>query len=261
MAANTQESVSTPSQWESVTDVESKFFEGDSHPACSAGCPWNHYKDLWDVYSSIGMQKRDELLKMVSDEERERINYEKSRIDKYRSKAEGRRPFRNLADQRRVWQGQVAEDIPELRAEVSRDNNYTRKRRYLDNLRRLETYLKRGRTSPTIQDQEQYQDKIEDEDGTPAINPKGDARHILDGVNAGVMYFEKAGSKFSGTPAEVWPNQKIPVFDLLEDEENSELAKPCQPGQIRYFHFPSNNMEWIKVRSSRLGYYSPSRDY
>lgn len=254
MAANTQESVSTPSQWESVTDVESKFFEGDSHPACSAGCPWNHYKDLWDVYSSIGMQKRDELLKMVSDEERERINYEKSRIDKYRSKAEGRRPFRNLADQRRVWQGQVAEDIPELREEVSRDNNYSRKRRYLDNLRRLEAHLKRGRTNPTTQDQEQYQDKIEDDDNAPAIDPKEDVRHILDGVNAGVMYFEKAGSKFSGTPAEVWPNQKIPVFELLEDEENSELAKPCPLGQIRYFHFPSNNMEWMKVRSKLLLY-------
>jgi hypothetical protein len=51
--------------------------------------------------------------------------------------------------------------------------------------------------------------------------------------------------------SEVFPNQKVPIQDLLykKNKEKNPLMKPYKDGEneIRYFHFPGNNMEWVEV--------------
>lgn len=42
-----------------------------------------------------------------------------------------------------------------------------------------------------------------------------------------------------------FPNQKLPVHDLLRDA-GSPLRRSTGP-RIRYFHLPSNNMKWVQV--------------
>jgi hypothetical protein len=46
-----------------------------------------------------------------------------------------------------------------------------------------------------------------------------------------------------------FPNQTIPVHDLLDDHNpfQSPIVEPCSEGTIRYFHFPANNMGWVEV--------------
>jgi len=46
---------------------------------------------------------------------------------------------------------------------------------------------------------------------------------------------------------EVFPNQKVSIQELLykKDRQTNPLIKPHKDGEneIRYFHFPGNNME------------------
>jgi hypothetical protein len=46
-----------------------------------------------------------------------------------------------------------------------------------------------------------------------------------------------------------FPNQKIALNTLLYDktEANNPLVRDCEPGMIRYFHLPANNMHWVEV--------------
>ena len=52
-------------------------------------------------------------------------------------------------------------------------------------------------------------------------------------------------------PGSKFPNQKISVHDILKDTPDNPLKEECQEGQLRYFHFPSNNMRWIEVSKLR----------
>ena len=67
------------------------------------------------------------------------------------------------------------------------------------------------------------------------------------------MYFKKSGPIWTGFTnsqkkyAGYFPDQKIPMKWILDDTDDNPLVEPCPPDQIRYFHFPSNNMSWIEV--------------
>jgi hypothetical protein len=66
-------------------------------------------------------------------------------------------------------------------------------------------------------------------------------------VKAAMIYF-KDGRPYTvpGTNND-FPNQKIPVKNLLAGEEGNPLMKPCPDNMIRYFHLPANNMIWVEV--------------
>lgn len=51
-----------------------------------------------------------------------------------------------------------------------------------------------------------------------------------------------------------FPNQKLPVHDLLREPESPLRRSDSSPGEsrVRYFHLPSNNMKWVQVRAFHL---------
>lgn len=70
------------------------------------------------------------------------------------------------------------------------------------------------------------------------------------GLSANMILFEDS-KKYTDTdyPYE-FPNQKIPIEELLynKDASTNPLMKPCPENRIRYFHLPANNMSWVEVR-------------
>ena len=77
----------------------------------------------------------------------------------------------------------------------------------------------------------------------------------LYGIKACAMYFEKEVT--SGTWVGYdhsncrlkggFPNQKILMDEILNEENDNPLMEPCPENKIRYFHFPTNNMSWVEV--------------
>ena len=98
----------------------------------------------------------------------------------------------------------------------------------------------------------------------PAIDPpKSEEEKAqpgpLYGLKACAMYFcidETSGTwvgKSHGNPRldGTFPNQKIPMDEILNEEENP-LMEPCRDSEIRYFHFPTNYMSWVEVSATNL---------
>ncbi len=68
-------------------------------------------------------------------------------------------------------------------------------------------------------------------------------------MNGYMMFFKDSEPFTDPNYPDHFPNQKILIRDLLYDEDpkSNPLMKPCGDGEIRYFHLPGNNMEWVEV--------------
>lgn len=87
------------------------------------------------------------------------------------------------------------------------------------------------------------------------------------GFKACAIYFKTSSAGFKGHThrpdqflAGTFPNQKIPVYKMLQEEKNNPLSETCPPGHLRYFHFPTNNMHWIEKAMTRY-YNEPDGDH
>jgi hypothetical protein len=83
----------------------------------------------------------------------------------------------------------------------------------------------------------------------PLPNPPKPSKETAYGLNAYMVVFQNSVGFTDPTCVDTFPNQKIPVKDLLynKNQEINPLMKPCGENEIRYFHLPGNNMEWIEV--------------
>ncbi|RYP15968.1 hypothetical protein DL765_005408 [Monosporascus sp. GIB2] len=81
----------------------------------------------------------------------------------------------------------------------------------------------------------------------------------LYGLKASVMHFRFAEdtNTFVGYDYEhpkyngQFPNQKISMHKILNEPDDNPLAEECPRNNIRYFHFPTNNMSWIETAIAR----------
>jgi hypothetical protein len=75
------------------------------------------------------------------------------------------------------------------------------------------------------------------------------------GMKAYMMFYKNATPFTDPTFPDKFPNQKISVEDLLLKKEDvntkNPLMRPCGEDEIRYFHLPGNNMEWIEEAIAR----------
>jgi hypothetical protein len=69
------------------------------------------------------------------------------------------------------------------------------------------------------------------------------------GMNANMLFFKTMGPLTDPEFAGQFPNQEIPLKDLLYNKNvnTNPLMKNCGDDEVRYFHIPANNMEWIEV--------------
>ncbi len=69
-------------------------------------------------------------------------------------------------------------------------------------------------------------------------------------MSAYAIFKKKAGFYDDERCTDTFPDQRIRIKDLLynKDKNANPLMSDCEEDEIRYFHIPSNNMEWVEVR-------------
>ncbi|RYP46525.1 hypothetical protein DL768_007272 [Monosporascus sp. mg162] len=96
---------------------------------------------------------------------------------------------------------------------------------------------------------------------TVGLNPAEEdvAPKPLYGLKANVMHFRLAKEtntlvgydykhpKYKG----LFPNQKIRMHEILNERNENPLMEECPQDDVRYFHFPTNNMSWIETAIAR----------
>lgn len=207
--------------------------------------PWECCKDPTNTYLSLRFDQRERFKSNLNDKQLKRVKHEEERIEQTRvnfsSYDRKKQTMDDLKKARREWKTEVktkceeyAKKIQEKKPKLPLRWNRSQE---LD-LRLLE------RVKAWDVDDDPFNSRL-----IPHLEPEY-------GFKACAMYFEedKKGAgydKFTYNHPKFlpgsFPNQKLLVHDLLEDRDNNPLSEPCQPNQLRYFHFPTNNMRWIEV--------------
>lgn len=96
------------------------------------------------------------------------------------------------------------------------------------------------------------------EDDWTAHRPRQDSYFPTDqsvdaDVEASVIVFKNGQPHSLPSLSGHFPNQRLPIRDLLADTPTNPLRKPSpdEDDTIRYFHLPYNNMAWIEVAIAR----------
>ncbi|CZT00269.1 uncharacterized protein RCO7_08344 [Rhynchosporium graminicola] len=93
---------------------------------------------------------------------------------------------------------------------------------------------------------------------TPDVIPAKPTRENAFGLNAYMVFFKNSEPFTDPDYSGHFPDQRIAVKDILQDDkENNPLMKGCGENEIRYFHLPGNNMDWIEEAMAR--YYNEPR--
>ena len=89
---------------------------------------------------------------------------------------------------------------------------------------------------------------------TPTHDPEKPTKDNAFGMNAYAIFFRNSEPYMDQHCSDQFPNQKIPIKDLIykKDVTTNPLMRSCEKNEIRYFHIPGNNMEWIEVNITPL---------
>jgi hypothetical protein len=76
------------------------------------------------------------------------------------------------------------------------------------------------------------------------------------GFHAYAVFYKKSEPWNDDSCIDQFPNQKKPLKDLLYHKIKAEnpLMRDCDEDEIRWFHFPGNNMDWIEVGKPHAHY-------
>jgi hypothetical protein len=219
---------------------------GFDDPIAYATEPWRHCSDHTNCYLGLRFDKRTEFKNNLDAKRLKRVLHEEERIEQTRvnfaAYPRKQRMMERLKRARREWKIEVKERRKEY---VETIQSQDRQPRYPKSWSRSQTLdlelLKR------VEDW-----KVDDNPEDPKLKPKPEMEY---GFKACAIYFKKSEDGWKPDtykhpkflPEGKFPNQKISVHDLLQDTEDNPLSEPCKEDQLRYFHFPSNNMRWIEV--------------
>ncbi|KAJ8108601.1 hypothetical protein ONZ43_g6374 [Nemania bipapillata] len=205
--------------------------------------PWIYYSNAVSAYLS---SRQGKLLRFKTEMGKKdaaawkRVEHEIERIEALRERFRGNKLKRALMEEldecRRKLRAELWKDTTERKIEVEKrlpgPNNRKPREDQLAVLQRLV-----GKEPP-----------IQAEEGD-----EGYRREALDGFKAGVMHFKKeeSGNSWKGfSPSNYdasYPNQKLTMRKILAPGDDNPLsANGSDEEELRYFHFPANNMEWIE---------------
>jgi len=227
--------------------------------------PWNNCKDHTNTFLSLRFNKREDFRSKLGEKEWKRVEHEEDRIEQTRvnfvfyvkknheekrkrieqtrgetvSDAElrdiiGPDIMTRLKQAKQAWKAEVMKKREEYAAEIQKHPPRSRNPTLdLELLERVKFWA------------------IDDDIAKSKLQPKTDLEY---GFKACAIYFQNNGSGYEKYKHENpnflpgdFPNQKMPVHNILADEARNPLAELCPPNRLRYFHFPSNNMRWIEV--------------
>ena len=206
--------------------------------------------DNMTKYMSMRFESRDLFLESLDARDQDRISREMDIITKLRTRIS---VDHNLIDthlaKRKEWKtearSKAVQNLLKLdKRRIGHEHHSTRLGSYTrhDYLMNEERILRAISRWP------------EDSDLVPAgiMTEFEDSETGTYGMEANIMHFRKGrgGYTHNYKHREVvgqFPNQEIDINYLLADSEDNPLKEVCAADSIRYFHLPSNNMDWVEV--------------
>ncbi|KAH8803024.1 hypothetical protein F5884DRAFT_888135 [Xylogone sp. PMI_703] len=205
--------------------------------------PQTYCKDPANTYLAIRFHDRPDFKSKLSPEILARVEHEERRLERVRANFESypgkKKMMDDLTKARDEWK-------PDLQKESA---NPTRRKQFGFGFPSGWYLRPKHNQVPTAQ--AEASSKIEDEGDGPARLDR-----FYD-FKACAMYFVKSDSGWRGDehshPKYIgkFPNQKMPMHDMLEGKKDNPLSEKCGKDRLRYFHFPSNNMRWIEQAMAR----------
>jgi hypothetical protein len=239
---------------DSWIDTQYANLEGKKNQQAFGTKPWLYYREPTDAFLSARYDKRDPFMDYLKDKEpkaAERIEHELSRIATARRRFEEASHKDGLIQQLRESQQAWKDHLDQGRAVQQ-----SRKRAgsFSQRLRRSQHPTKdsarldaSGLAQPTNASQHENKPIREKLAPDPDCGFKASAMYFKPKPNdTGFVGRSDTDPRLSGT----FPNQKIQTHVLLEKDDNN-LLRRHEGDEIRYFHFPSNNMSWIEEAIAR----------
>jgi hypothetical protein len=224
--------------------------EGQTNPQAFDTEPWLYYRDATNAFLSARYDKRDafmEFLKKKEPKAAERIEHELSRITKARRRFEEANHknglIQQLKESQKAWKERENQERTMPQGRTRTGSCSQRSRRSQHSIKEPALPNARQAAQPT---------GASSRENVPArqkLAPEPDC-----GFKACAMYFKPIEGRtgFEGCSNQdkrligKFPNQKIQTHQLLKKDDDN-LLKRHEGDEIRYFHFPSNNMSWIEV--------------
>ncbi|KAK7917394.1 hypothetical protein PG985_011002 [Apiospora marii] len=242
----------------------------DSTDAGYPNEPWAHSQNVQQSFFSARFSKRRVFLEHLTPERKERIEHELDRIGKVRrrfviddNKKALMETLRSTLDD---WRKCVATGKEAMMEQIDKEallKGYYKSNRHE---RECEILRRCNVSAPGTEDQamvihgrskrRQSKAKIGKARGTkaeaqqaPKTLPIAESVEEEKVDEPEPLYGLKACAISYG--GYTFPNQKIAMHKILESTENNPLMERCPMDCIRYFHFPTNNMEWIERAIAR----------
>ena len=248
--------------------------------------PWAHSLNIQQSFFSARFSKRDAFLEHLTPECRGKIEHELERVGKVRRRFtiddNKKALVENLESTLHNWRRCVSTKKEAMMDELTKESllrgdKSNRHERECEVLRRCnapapgtedQSMVRHGRSK-----RRQSKSKVGKTRGMKtevlqASKPLPIAELVeeetldepepLYGLKASAMYFKRVEgeeSAWGGWTSDhisyggsTFPNQKIAMHKILEGTADNPLTERCPVDCIRYFHFPTNNMDWIEVR-------------
>lgn len=207
-----------------------------------------------------GRISREQYLNSVNPKRKVRIEHERDRIKKLRVKFFANQTKQDLIathERRRAeWRNEAIENQERNIEELE-----TRRLRYLasepeptvESTRQIRVFQNERRVLDAISKWEK--DELSTVPLPTTSSPVVENEKLDYGLKACIMHFQKGGGGHTHKhkhPKVIgeFPNQKVPINDLLTKSDDNPLRESCKDGMFRYFHLPTNNMAWIEVSKS-----------
>ncbi|RDL33145.1 uncharacterized protein BP5553_08584 [Venustampulla echinocandica] len=218
--------------------------------------PWKYCQNPTNTYLGLRFDQREKFKSMLNKSHLSRVEHEVERIEQTRvnfcSYDRKKQMMAELNDARREWKAEVKTKLNE----------------YIENIRETPKYPEGWNRNQKLDlnhlERVNKAWKVEDNSQNSKLSPNLEPEY---GLKAGAMYFHKSDSGYGPStyyhskflPGK-FPNQKLPVHNLLDDSDLNPLSEPCPADKLRYFHFPTNNMLWIEKAMARY-YNEDDGDY
>ncbi|KUJ13404.1 uncharacterized protein LY89DRAFT_721425 [Mollisia scopiformis] len=249
--------------------------------------PWKYCDNHTNCYLGLRFDRRDEFKERLRemDSEHNKKLYEmeqqqqlyegdeefQSKLKEMQEKGRGKKWERVVHEEERIQQTRInfitndknpknKQMIDKMKMAKLAWKNEVQERReeYIEKIKRLPKFPRSWSRSQILDIQLlervgswKVDDELED------VNLRGDPEEEY-GFKACAIYFKRS---YDGWEPDTYkhpkfkdgkfPNQKISVHDLIQPSPDNPLSQPCKDDQLRYFHFPSNNMRWIEEAMAR----------
>jgi hypothetical protein len=213
-----------------------------------------HGSDVRDVllhyFGCLRANKRAEFFASLPPAKKQRIRLEETVIWQQRAHFEKEEDTRGLVERFKRSHNEFFYSLPREKQKLIREEE-----KRLSELRSiLELGTDEVRNSPDRPNQPFSRQSTSSLEGGSNVAKPSMGNGF--GFRASAVFFRNSEPYTDPSCSDHFPNQEKPLKDLLynKDKAVNPLMRDCEKCEIRWFHFPANNMDWVEAGEPHVHY-------